>query len=65
MKGNVEGGTTYSLSVVIEALRVVEDFRRIFLSPSFLPHQSLFSFGGGGKWDPRTNFGRAHGRVPR
>ncbi len=65
MKGQVEGGTTYSLSVVMEALRVVEDFRRIFLSPSFFPHQPLFSFGGGGNWDPGTNFGRAHGRVPR
>ena len=65
MKGHVEGETTYSLSVVMEALRVVEDFRRIFLSPSFFPHQPFFSFGGGGNWDPGMNFGRAHGRVPR
>ena len=64
MKGQVEEGTTYSLSVVMEALRVVENFRQIFLSLSFFPHQQVFSFGGGGKWDPRKNFGRAHGRVP-
>ena len=37
---------------------------QIFLSSSFLPHQPLFFFGGGGKWN-RTNFGRAHRRVPR
>lgn len=52
---------TYSLSVVMDALKLVEVLR---WNSSFFPHQPFFSFGGGGKWDPGVNFEGAYRRGP-
>jgi len=53
----------FSLEEVVRTLKLLELAHQSCLL--FSSHQPLFSFGGGGKWDPGTNFGRAHGRVPR
>ena len=61
MKEQAQKGPMFTLEEVVRTLQLLE----LVNSFPLFPHQPLFSFGGGGKWDPGTNFGRAHGRVPR